>query len=349
MTKNEKARKLIEKFPNLSKKKLGELLYKENPLLFADAEDGRKNIRNVTGANGKHITKYCKQSDKYHGVLPQGEKNDFSPFILTGKRIGILSDIHIPYHDLDALNVALNEFKKVEVDTIVLNGDIIDCYNLSNFEKDPNKRNHNHEVKLLTIFLDDLKNMFPNVELVYRSGNHENRYERFLNQKSPEFLGMHVMSWKHLLNLRFEDCKTCDGTGIHKNVECPNCEKGVIANQVSRGVHFVNGKRIIKAGKLNILHYHELYGGVSGVNPARSAFLKTNANVIGGHIHRSSEFIQSNLNGEITGAWTTGCLCELHPEYAPINFWNSGFAWIDVAPSGGFEVHNHKIIDGKLK
>jgi hypothetical protein len=349
MSKAEKARKLIEKFPNLSKKKLGELLYKENPLLFTDAEDGRGVIRAVTGANDSQNNNY-KQSDKYQGVLPQGEKNDFSPFILTGKRIGILSDIHIPYHDLDALNIALNEFKKVKVDTIVLNGDIIDCYNLSKYEKDPNKRDHNQEVKLLTIFLDDMVKMFPSVELVYKIANHEERYERFLAMKSPEFLGMHVLSWKHLLNLRFEDCKSCEGTGILKGKECPNCEKGVIANQVSRGIHLVKGKRIIKAGKLNIVHAHEFNGGSSPVNPARGFFLKAKTNVIGGHLHRTSEHIESNLNGEVNGAWSTGCLCDLHPEYAPINSWNLGYAWIEVDQSNGnFEVYNKKIINGKLR
>lgn len=138
MSKSEKARKLIERFPNLSKKKLGELLYKDNPLDFKDAEDGRRVIRGVTGTGGSGDR--FKITDKYIGKLPQGEKNDFSPFVLKGKRIGILSDIHIPYHDLDALNMALNEFKKVEVDTIVLNGDTVDAFNLSRWEKNPNQR-----------------------------------------------------------------------------------------------------------------------------------------------------------------------------------------------------------------
>jgi len=347
MSKAEKARKLIEKFPNLSKHKLAELLLKENPFLFKDKEDARSAVRNVTGANRGAMRKII-QSDKYQGVLPEGEKNDFSPFILKGKRIGILSDIHIPYHDLKALNVALNEFKRVKIDTLVLNGDIIDCYNLSKYEKDPNKRNHNEEIKMLTIFLDDMKNIFPTCEIVLKLANHEERYERFLAMKSPEFLGMHVLSWKHLLNLRFENCESCDGTGILKGHECPNCEKGVRANQVSRGIHLVKGKRIIKAGKLNIVHAHEFNGASSPVNPARGFFLKAKTNVIGGHLHRTSEHTESDLNGKVSGAWSTGCLCDLHPEYAPINSWNLGFAWVDIF-GDEFEVHNHKIINGKLR
>jgi predicted phosphodiesterase len=348
MSKAQKARDIIERFPNLSKHKLAELLLKENSLLFRDKEDARKSVRNVTGAGGK-ISKEMIQSDKYKGVLPQGEKNDFSPFVLKGKRIGIISDVHIPYHDLDALNVALSEFKRVKVDTIVLNGDIIDAYQLSRWEKDPNKRNHAYEMELLTIFFDDLIKMFPKVELVYKLGNHDERYEKFIYAKSPEFIGMHVMSWKHLINLRFENCKSCKGTGVFKGVECPNCEKGKVANNVSRGIHLVKGKRVIKAGKLNIVHAHEFNVSSVSVNPARGFFLKAKTNVIGGHLHRSSEHIEKDLNQQITGAWSTGCLCYMHPDYAPLNNWNLGCADVEVFNDGDFEVHNHKIINGKIK
>lgn len=347
MSKAEKARKLIEKFPNLSKHKLAELLLKENPFLFKDKEDARSAVRNVTGANRGAMRKII-QSDKYQGVLPEGEKNDFSPFILKGKRIGILSDIHIPYHDLKALNVALNEFKRVKIDTLVLNGDTVDAYNLSRWEKDPNQRNHAYEIELLTIFLDDLKTMFPNVELVIKLGNHCERYEKFIYAKSPEFVGVHVLSWKHLLNLRFEDCETCKGTGIHKGIDCPNCEKGKVANNVSRGIHLVKGKRVIKAGKLNIIHGHEFNGVSSPVNPARGYALKAKTNVIAGHLHQTSEHIESDMNGKISGSWSTGALCDLHPDYAPLNKWNHGFAWVEV-DGDDFEVHNHKIINGKIK
>ena len=171
MNRSQLAREAIEKFPNLSKHKLAELLLKQHPFLFKDKEQARYTVKAVTN-NYRHGGNYI-QSDKYQGVLPQGEKNDFSPFVLKGKRIGILSDIHIPYHDLDSLHIALEEFKKVEIDTLVLNGDIIDCYQLSRWEKDPNKRNHAYEMELLTIFFDDLTKMFPKVELVYKLGNHD--------------------------------------------------------------------------------------------------------------------------------------------------------------------------------
>ena len=44
-----------------------------------------------------------------------------------------------------------------------------------------------------------------------------------------------------------------------------------------------------------------------------------------------------------TTAWSTGCLCNLRPEYAKFNRWNHGFAFVDIDKSGEFEVHNYKI------
>jgi hypothetical protein len=43
-----------------------------------------------------------------------------------------------------------------------------------------------------------------------------------------------------------------------------------------------------------------------------------------------------------------GCLCDLSPDYAIVNRWNHGFAIVDIDEDGSFEVHNHKIIDGRV-
>lgn len=347
VTKAQIGRDLIARFPHLSKKELGKILYKENPILFKDQEDARWCIRSVTGATSR--PNRIIQSDKYIGRLPEGEKNDFSPFVLNSKRIGILSDIHIPYHNLEALGLALNHLKQSNVDTIVLNGDIIDAYHLSNWEKDPNKRNHQEEIFLFLDFLDDLIDRFPGVKIVFKLGNHSERYERFIAQKAPEFLGFQLLSWKTILNTRFEKCKVCLGTGKILESDCPDCEKGIVQLSVHRGIALVKGKRIIKAGKLNIVHGHEFGNSVfDPVNPARGFFLKSKSNVIGGHFHRTSEHIESDMDGKVLGAWSTGCLSDLHPDYRPINKWNLGFAMVDVHEDD-FEVHNYKIINGKIR
>ena len=46
--------------------------------------------------------------------------------------------------------------------------------------------------------------------------------------------------------------------------------------------------------------------------------------------------------------WSTGCLCDLHPDYRPLNNWNHGFAIVEVAKDGTFQVQNKTVINGTI-
>ena len=138
MNKNELARRLVEKHPTWSKKALGKELHRLYPEQYKDQEYARDIVRSVTGSMGKSRSLL---TDKYIGPkLNPGRINDVTPYVLNHKRIAILSDIHIPFHDRDSLYLALTWVKNFGPDCIVLNGDIIDCYQLSNFQKDPEER-----------------------------------------------------------------------------------------------------------------------------------------------------------------------------------------------------------------
>ena len=52
------------------------------------------------------------------------------------KKIGILSDIHFPYHSLQALTIAIKHLKDSSIDCLYLNGDIMDFYSISRHEKE---------------------------------------------------------------------------------------------------------------------------------------------------------------------------------------------------------------------
>lgn len=323
MNKHDLARRIIDKYPTWSKKQLGKELHRLYPDHFKHAEDGRSAIRNVTDSNGKE--RRATLTDKYIGPkLNPGRANDFTPYILNGLRILNLSDIHIPYHDREALMLALNWGKQFQPDTILLNGDIIDCYQLSNFQKDPKERKFNEELEELHNFLSDLRENFPDVELIYKMGNHEERYERFLMTQAKDIDGL------------------TDGDGL----EILSWES--ITHAKKYGHKIVTNKRIIKAGKLNIGHGHEFGKSIfSPVNPARGYYLRAKSSFIGGHYHQTSEHVERDLNGGITGCWSTGCLCDLNPAYMPINRWNLGFAAVEVE-GDQFTVYNKKILNGKV-
>jgi predicted phosphodiesterase len=115
-------------------------------------------------------------------------------------------------------------------------------------------------------------------------------------------------------------------------------------------IHLIDDKVLVKAGKLSITHGHHIFKGIfAPVSPARGAYMKAKQNIIVGHLHRASFHPEVTLDGEVVGAWSTSCLCELRPNYSPLVS-NSlhGFAHVTVEKNGDFTVKNFTIINGKL-
>jgi predicted phosphodiesterase len=339
MNKAELARKMVEKYPTLSKKELGKRLAKEYPTEFKDGEHARDFIRGVTGGNSSQRSK---QTDKYIGPrLEPGDKFDNSPFILSAKKIGLIYDVHIPFHDRDALYMALSWLKAQDIDCLVLGGDIIDCYSLSRFEKDINHRSFWDEIKMLTDFLDDLRDNFPDQGIIYRLGNHDHRFKRYLLQQARE-LSTPITTIDYLIKQKIEKCthEKCD-------LDCPDCGglKWIVTNK-DRGVKVVGDRRPIHAGKLDIIHGHETMAS-NPVSPARGFMLKRKVSTIGGHFHRSSKQTSKDARGSVQGSWSVGCLCDLTPQYMPENEWSHGFAMVEIE-GDMFTVHNKEIINGRV-
>jgi predicted phosphodiesterase len=271
----------------------------------------------VTGAFGKAKNDQytATHKDIYKG-LPKGRHNDYSAHILPAGKYGIMSDIHIPAHDDVAVGITLEYFYKQNVKHLILNGDILDCYQVSDHVRDPTEPQLRAELDALKPWLKFLLTKFKTI--TYKLGNHEERLERFLLQRAPQLYGWEILSWSNMIGIP----------------EIP----------------IIENKRIVKAGKLAIVHGHE-FGRqqvFNPVNPARGYFLRSKANVLGGDKHQTSEHVESDINGKILGAWSTGCLCDLHPKYLPINRWNLGAATVEH-DGEDFEVHNFKIINGKIK
>lgn len=326
----DKAREIVNKFPNTPKASLAELLLKENPLLYKSKEEARSLIRSATGANGKkRYLKLAKQEKYPSGLiynpyqLEEQDHNDYKPYIVPNVTkdtvMGIISDIHIPYQHNESLTVALDECKKANVTHLYLNGDIMDCYEISVHEKDPNQRRFKYEIEAVRSFLKVLRERFPKAKIFYKEGNHEARYVRFLRRKAPELLGFEVIKMQNLLGLKELD------------------------------IEFVKDSRIAHAGRLTIIHGHEFGKNVfNPVNPARGFFLRSKTNVIGGHHHQVSSHSENTLKGEQLVAYSTGHLADPHPEYMPINNWSHGFAIVRFKQNGNFAVNNYKIIDGEI-
>ena len=115
-------------------------------------------------------------------------------------------------------------------------------------------------------------------------------------------------------------------------------------------VELVSDKRIVLAGNLPILHGHEKGNGISSpVNQARGAYMRLHHTVLEGHGHRTSIHSEPDMMGTETVCFSTGCLCDLRPAYAPLNKWNHGAAVVDVRQDGQFDVENFRIAAGKVR
>ena len=319
---------LLVRFPNTPSLTLAKKVVKENPSLFTTVEAARSAIRYMRGAMGKKSRSYARDETLFREFnvssfnpfgLPESDEVEYLPFTLPSEcsRILCLYDVHVPFHSVDALTKAIQYGLDMRADTIFLGGDFLDFYSLSTFEKDPRKRGFKEELEMGRNVLEILRQNFPNARFFYMLGNHEERFERYMRVKAPELLDVDQWRLEHLLGF-----------------EALRCE-------------LIDGKRVTKAGRLNLVHGHEFGrgGASSSVNPARGLYMRSKTSTMCGHHHQTSEHHERNLDGDVATTWSVGCLCELNPEYMPLNKWNHGVAFVEVdhVNDGEFKVHNLRL------
>jgi predicted phosphodiesterase len=192
MQKQEIVRPYLERFPNHGDLTLAKKIYKENPLVWRQIESVRYIVRALRGkreSNYKDKSLHkAKTYDTNPYKLPESEEKERVPFTLplACNNILLISDLHIPYHSIDAITAALDYGKKENINTILINGDLIDFYGCSRFEKDPRKRSIKHEFDTTKEFLRILRATFPKAIIYFNKGNHDVRYEHILMAKAPE-------------------------------------------------------------------------------------------------------------------------------------------------------------------
>ena len=321
MVKTDVVRQYRDKYPDWPNLKLARVIYEREKNVFNSVESVRTLLRSIEGKCSKRGIKqtHKREARPYNPYnIPQSYETNFDPFILKGhKRVALFSDIHIPYHSVEALTTAIKFCKGEKPDALILNGDALDFHGLSRFQKDPRKKNFGYELdtwrKMFEVFDKELS-----CNIYYKIGNHEERYEHYLWMKAGELVGVEEFELSNILQAR------------------------------AKGIEIINGKQIIQAGGLNILHGHEFGQSVfSPVNVARGLYMKGKVSAIQGHNHQVSEHTEPDMNGRIVTTWSMGCLCELHPEYIPINKWAHGFALVDI-DGEDFHVRNKRIFKGKV-
>ncbi len=321
------ADKLLRRFPESSSRSLGKILYEQNVEIFSTRDAAYVAVRRLRGAQGVKNrrgieaagnTDLIREKPTLLTIPDEQPGLDWDPVRIDGSLFLSFSDLHFPYHDKIAIQITVDDAKKLGVNSILINGDLLDSYQLSKFAKSPAKPNYAEEIKIGKAFLSYLRQEFPKALIHWKFGNHDLHLERFLWTKAPELFGCPGMDLEHFMDVE------------------------------SFGVNVIKGDARVMMGKLTALHGHEFGGGSIGpVNPARGAFLKLTESVIISHFHRSSQHSESTMHERLITCWSIGCQCRLHPEYARVNKWNQGYATIAVSDAGDFEVNNRRIYNGR--
>ena len=324
----EMARRLAATHPDAPAQTLARRLVKDTNGALT-LHQARMRIQRQFGVHGKlhrrQMEAAAPRAPRVSGVvygLPPSMAEPWTPHDMkvTGA-IGILSDVHVPYHSELAVTAAVEFLKTQRLSALLLNGDIADFYAISRYVKDPSKRDFKAELHAVRDFVGWLRHEFPGIPIVYKAGNHEERWTHWLWQHAPEISDDRRMSLPAWLDFDKHD------------------------------VTLVEDQRPVMLGKLPVLHGHELPKGMAApVNVARGAFLRTLSTVLVGHSHRTSNHAESDMWHHETACWSTGCLCDLRPDYARINRWNWGFAVAAVHDRGQFDVHNYRVMgDGTVR
>jgi predicted phosphodiesterase len=320
----------LTKNPLIPTRTLATLLIKNHPNEFNNFDSVRSTIKRLRGEDStkynSKITMFKRTAEQKKEAMaskkiPESDYKEVMPFIMPkgNNRILVLTDIHIPYHDIDALQIALEYGKKLNPNAILLNGDTIDMYQASRFIKDRRLRDLAGELEMVRDFLNYLKDEFE-CPIYFKIGNHEARWENYLRVSAPELLGIADFELSSVLQF------------------------GAL------GIQEIKSTQIIKAGNLSILHGHEFGQSVfSPVNAARGLYMRAKSDSLVGHHHQTSEHSEKDLNGNVVTTWSVGCLAGLSPEYMPFNKWNHGFAYVEFTEDGNFIVNNHRIINGQVR
>jgi predicted phosphodiesterase len=299
----------LEKFPNAPSRTIAKKIYNENSAFFTDAENVYFRVRYYRGQSGStnrnklKNTKFQKELKVKVMIqklqLPESHTKTRNSFTFpTGcKKLGVFGDVHIPYHDNTALEVMFKKFEEEKVDSIFINGDLLDFYQLSFHEKDPREVHFKGEIEAGKEFLAYIRNRFPDIPIYYITGNHENRFERYLRIKASELL------------------------------DIDECRLDVILHVAEYRIEYLPFRSKVVFGDYTIEHGDKI-PGAGGVVPARTLLMRLKSNSIVNHFHKSSESSQRIYGvGEPTNirAYSLGCMCDLAPEYMEINEWNHGF------------------------
>ena len=246
-------------------------------------------------------------------------------------RTMVINDTHHPFHDPRSVNLVLDILEDTKLDRLILNGDILDFYSVSRYQKSPDIQvKLEVELDCGLEFIQSLRKRFPKLEIVYLFGNHEARLNNYIINTTPAFWNLiKIESHLQLERYNIEHYKYQDVYQIEKS----NCF---------------------------VVHSPPSYGQ----NGARTSLLKKlDQTFIYGCTHREQKACIMGASGEVHAAYFNGWLgsVDLTPDHKEVfaytkghHDWQQCFCIVTVVDKKEFlvnqySIRNHKVcVDGYL-
>lgn len=235
------------------------------------------------------------------------------------------SDWHIPFHDgkaIDLLKFFLRDYSD-KLDYFIINGDLLDCWEISKFSRVPNSgESLRDEFDWAYDELRAIRKIIPNTKIIIVEGNHEFRLKKYIIERAKELYGLRGLTIQEQLRLN------------ELNIEYIPTLEG--ANKFTHND--------FKIGDLYIGHYDKAskYSIANLVESLGVSFIQ-------GHDHRFSMFSKTFRDGRELIGLGQGCLCSLKPSYIAFPNWQQGFSvFYKKKDKNRFQVYGVRIPDYKF-
>jgi predicted phosphodiesterase len=231
------------------------------------------------------------------------------------KKAIVLSDLHVPYVDIKALNAVEKYLTDEKWDYVIYLGDIVDFDEISHWNADSPRKLEGKRIsysyeetnKMLDRHERLVKAHNKNCEFIFFSGNHSARMEKYID-KHPELEGL---------------------LEVDKNLHLKK-----------RGYKYIKSYPNGEAHKIgDLMFHHGIYGGAT---PAKKMVETFDSSIMFGHLHNFSSYSKMRYNrNKVRIGYGIGCLARYDQEYIGRfpSQWQQGFGVAYFRPDGKFNVY----------
>ena len=234
------------------------------------------------------------------------------------KKLVVAGDFHVPYHDPVLLDLFLEFLTDFQPDILVINGDFLDCFAISRFDKVPHHDSLKNEIEIGKVILTRIRKAIPDAEIYMVEGNHEFRLRQYLIKNAQEL---------YELSPTLADYLKLEEFGVEW-----------VGTKATASKWIDTYKRF---GQLYVGHWDRV--NKHSAMTAKNLVTDKGVSLVQNHCHRIGQYnFRREDDIQIVGI-EAGCMCDLNPNYTSKPNWQQGFvvAYLDQDGSGRF---HHTII-----